>query len=83
MINLKIKIVETTGDRKGGDLSLRELNTILEQLITREAKEITFGKCVIKKSDILSMDVFENNSHRIAEDRKVDIIWDFKNILPH
>jgi hypothetical protein len=67
MTQLRIKIVEINGDRKGGDLSLRELNIILEQFITREVKEITLGKWSVKKLEILSMDVFENNNHRLSE----------------
>jgi hypothetical protein len=58
-----MKIVETTGRRTSGDLSLRELNIILEQFIDQKAKEITLGKWSVKKSEILSMDVFEGKSH--------------------
>jgi hypothetical protein len=67
MANLKLKIVETTGDRTSGDLSLRELNIILEQFIDQKKMEITLGKWSIKKSEILSMDVFENNNHKLPE----------------
>ena len=66
MANLKIKIVESSGRRIGGDLSIRELNIILEQLLAKGLDSISFGKYIVKKSDIISMDVFENNNHTVS-----------------
>ena len=67
MPNLKIKIVESSGRRTSGDLCTRELNIILEQLIDQKAKVVTYGKWSFKKSELLSMDVFENNTHKLPE----------------
>jgi hypothetical protein len=67
MPNLKIKIVESSGRRTGGDLCQRELNIILEQLLDQKAKVITYGKWSFKKSEILSMDVFETPDYKMPE----------------
>ena len=71
MDKLKIKIVESSGRRIGGNLSLRELNIILEQLLAKGLDAISFGKYIVKKSDIISMDVFEDKFHRMSEYKEV------------
>ena len=71
MANLKIKIVESSGRKIGGDLSIRELNIILEQLLAKGLDSISFGKYIVKKPDIISMDVFEDKFHKMSEYKEV------------
>jgi hypothetical protein len=69
--NLKIKIVQTKGDKmlcikivtsngtNEGNTTTRELNELFKSLLDDKQKEIRMGKYSDKISDIISIQVFE------------------------